>query len=122
MTGAAILSSLGDIPSGPAELLMFRLERTSETRATLTMEIKTRFGYLRLNTDNPGVARKFIHWTDKVRTDSLIVGDVKYSLRDPLVSGTILPFSSYQIELVLTLDLLFGRSGLIFSRINQESI
>ena len=58
MTGAAILSSLGDIPSGPADLLMFRLERTSETRATLTMKIKTKFEYLRLNTDNPGVARK----------------------------------------------------------------
>ena len=40
MTKAAILSSLGDIPSGPADLLMFRLERTSETRATLTMKIK----------------------------------------------------------------------------------
>ena len=61
MTGAAILSSLGDIPSGPADLLMFRLERTSETRATLTMKIKTKFGCPRLNTDNPGVARKFIH-------------------------------------------------------------
>ena len=45
--------------------------------------------------------------TDKVRTDSLIVGDVKYSLRDALVSGTILTLSSKQIELLLTLDLLF---------------
>ena len=37
MTGAAtILSSLGDIPSGPADFLMFRLERISETGATLT--------------------------------------------------------------------------------------
>ena len=35
MTGAAILSSLGDIPSGPAYFLMFRLERISETGATL---------------------------------------------------------------------------------------
>ena len=110
MTGAAILSCLGDIPPGPADLLMFRLERTSETRATLTMKIKTKFRYLRL-------VLTTLAWlenssTDKVRTDSLIVGDVKYSLRDPLVSGTILPFSSYQIELVLTLDLLFGRSGL----------
>ena len=52
--------------------------------------------------------------TEKVRTDSLIVGDVKYSLRDALVSGTILPFSSKQIEPVLTLDLLFGWSGLSF--------
>ena len=52
--------------------------------------------------------------TDKVRTDSLIVGEVKYSLRDALVSGTILPLSSKQIELLLTLDLLFGRSGLSF--------
>ena len=41
MTKAAILSSLGDIPSGPVDLLMFRLERTSETRATLTMKRKT---------------------------------------------------------------------------------
>ena len=30
------------------------------------------------------------------------------------MSGTILPFSSKQIELVSTLDLLFGRSGLSF--------
>ena len=30
------------------------------------------------------------------------------------MSGIILLFSSYQIELVLTLDLLFGRSGLSF--------
>ena len=52
--------------------------------------------------------------TEKVRTDSLIVGDVKYSLRDALVSGTILLYLSKQIELVLTLDLLFGRSGLSF--------
>ena len=58
------------------------------------------------------MARKFIH--GKVKTDSLIVGDVKYSLRDVLVSGTILPFSSKQIELVSILDLLFGRSGLSF--------
>ena len=36
MTGAAILSSLGDSPSGPADFLMFRLERISETEATLT--------------------------------------------------------------------------------------
>ena len=28
--------SLGDIPSGPADFLMFRLERTSETGPTLT--------------------------------------------------------------------------------------
>ena len=61
MTVAAILSCLGDIPPGPADLLMFRLERTSETRATLTMKIKTKFRYLRLNTDNTGVAGKFIH-------------------------------------------------------------
>ena len=61
--------------------------------------------------------------TDKVRADSLIVGDVKYSLRDALVSGTILTLSSKQIELLLTLELLFGRSGLsFFSRINQASI
>ena len=52
--------------------------------------------------------------TEKVKTDSLIVGDVKYSLRDVLVSGTILPFSSKQIELVSILDLLFGRTGLSF--------
>ena len=30
------------------------------------------------------------------------------------MSGTILPFSSKQIELVLTLDLLFGTSGISF--------
>ena len=36
------------------------------------------------------------------------------SLRDALASGTIMPFSSKQIELVLTLDLLSGRSGLSF--------
>ena len=52
--------------------------------------------------------------TDKARTDSSIVGDVKYSLTDALLLGTVLPFSSNQIELVQTLDLLFGRSGLSF--------
>ena len=36
MTGAAILSSLSGIPSGPAGFRTFRLERISETRATLT--------------------------------------------------------------------------------------
>ena len=61
MTGAAIVSSLGDFPSGADDLLMFRLERTSETRATLTMKIKFKLGCLRLNIDNTGVARKFIH-------------------------------------------------------------
>ena len=36
-------------------------------------------------------------------------------MRDALVIGAILPFSSIQIELVTTLDLLFGiRSGLSF--------
>ena len=33
--------------------------------------------------------------------------------------GTILPFSSKQIELVFTLDSLFGRSGLSFSQNNS---
>ena len=37
MTGAAILSNLGDVP---ANFVMFRLERISETRATLTGENK----------------------------------------------------------------------------------
>ena len=31
MTGVAILSSLGGIPSGPADFFMFKLERISET-------------------------------------------------------------------------------------------
>ena len=53
MTGAAILSSLGGISSGPAGFRKFRLDRISETRAILT-------GCLRLNIDKTGVARKFI--------------------------------------------------------------
>ena len=36
MTGVAILSSLDGIPSGPVDFLMFRLERISETWASLT--------------------------------------------------------------------------------------
>ena len=80
------------------------------------MKRKINSGCLCLNIDNTGVARNFIHGKGYIRTDSLIVGDVKYSLTDALLSGTILPFSSKQIKLVLTLDLLFGRSGLSFSQ------
>ena len=63
MTGAAILSNLGDTPSRPADFLTFRLERISETRAMCTnwMKMKIKFGCLRLNIDNTGVTRKFIH-------------------------------------------------------------
>lgn len=61
--------------------------------------------------------------TEMVRTDSLIIGVVKYSLRDTLVLGTILPFSSKQMELVLTLELLFGRSGLsLFQNESREHL
>ena len=72
-------------------------------------------GCLRLNIDN-SLAWLENSSTGKVKTDSLIVGDVKNSLRDALASGTILPFSSKQIEIVLTLDLLSSRSGLSFFR------
>ena len=115
MTGAAILSSLGGIPSGPAGFRTFRLERISETRATLTgWKEKLILGaFVSILTT---LAWKLHPRKRLIRTDSLIVGDVKYSLTDALLSGTILPFSSKQIKLVLTLDLLFGRSDLSFSQ------
>ena len=110
MKRAPILGSLGAILSGPANFPMFRLERISENSGhTNWMKIKIDFGCLRLNIHNTALAS-----TDKVKTDSSIVENVEYLFRDALVSGTILPFSSTQIELVLKLDLLFGRSGLSF--------
>ena len=71
MTGAAILGSLGDIPSGPADFLMFRFETRATPGATLTgtEKIKIKFGCLCLNINNTG----------KVKTDSLILREVKNS-------------------------------------------
>ena len=60
MTGAAILSSLGGIPSGPAGFRTFRLERISETLGAFVL-ILTTLTWLESSS------------TEKVRTDSLIV-------------------------------------------------